>query len=1190
MFTRRDGVTVLEDIDTLSTPAIPGLLIKDCVVRDRQKDVNTEFISPGTFIHQNGEHVRGYDVDGTDLFSYACEKPLQDFIVDEERLFALDNDGSAYVFCKDAMVPQVHTIGRRPRGWHVVPKTNIVVVWNLLTATVIDWSSETRKALRNHSSRVTAACGNSNVTVTADAAGRVCIWYVASWTCFHEIRVGEPVEQLEIVDNNVAIRCHHKITVMNVTTGKKDYTIPVRSANMCLTRDGMVVAHGPFVELFHKETSIVKLKHKTSFLFRSMNDRFWSLHNLDLKEIRLAHDCLEWTEECLAWIAHPVFPFQNEWPSNHYMDVLAMSCDEWLPKLKSYSVSMPYAWFEHKPLRMAIWEATLDNDVRLSHNWLFLEKETLAPWYDMCESFVLKRVQDSYEWDPKVVAILDATYMHMPIRHIDIKKWCWFHHGRISVRPVMMDIFENDTLAEFLKTIANETSSPDAIMCVPVLAVGSWLRRGYMTVLMRWMRAYHKAYVVAPTHQMMDIYSMITQHCFDEMDRNNMDVPLSGTGTWKTHVRLTPMHVGRYARHAGTHGFIQSVAIQPDGERTVTWSPTHRAPSTQLEGPFEIWEFATKEGPRTYLECALTLMRENEWSSNTSGRTWPWFRSENGASINRGLEISLYDEYMHILSAEWTNTGGVIKTTSDLTIGENDHVDIRCVSPRWSYIKRNLFHIAPLQLKINSILSLSSEKKYLATHYAEELLSCCQSENFREIMCWKPPEARVTCMISNRKYFIMGFEDGSIREYARVVSFHSCLRTFQKQSEPILSLILMDTRLIAICRSSFSVFSVPSGAFLFSNSTNFQHKGALAAGGGRMWIVEYAGMRPFVTLWDIVEEIQMYTIDASTLESEIRFQNIVTCRGACAFGCLSNVITWQEDRFDTIHKLDIQGDITCMTAVDELLCGGTDEGVLFALNIDEDNLQQWVSPHGYAMTTIEPSPDRNHVVVGTVGGQIIVWDARHNALVHTLSLCKRPIASICFDNMFVSVAYSRKVVCLVFISGQSLLSCHTLQNIMNWSHSWRSRILRDAKNIVIPCAMACFQDSELVDSSVITLVEECTREYNDRLDWCQQKVVEALMKSQHPTALVIIQRLVQFRGRRFVCAICNDEESEDTISFLKTCQHRFHTGCLHELIRKVPEHHDQMQYEYALTVELRCPSCRVPFNEDDVQLDVFLNQ
>jgi len=121
------------------------------------------------------------------------------------------------------------------------------------------------------------------------------------------------------------------------------------------------------------------------------------------------------------------------------------------------------------------------------------------------------------------------------------------------------------------------------------------------------------------------------------------------------------------------------------------------------------------------------------------------------------------------------------------------------------------------------------------------------------------------------------------------------------------------------------------------------------------------------------------------------------------------------------------------------------------------------------------------------------------------------------------------------------------------------------------------------------IIEECTEDYADRKEWCDEDTVELLLDVPANASKLILKRLVTFKGPRIDCPICGDSETKDSVSFLKTCHHRFHTGCIAEHIRKTPEYHQEMQYEYALTVELKCPTCRAPFVSEDVKLDNILN-
>jgi hypothetical protein len=42
-----------------------------------------------------------------------------------------------------------------------------------------------------------------------------------------------------------------------------------------------------------------------------------------------------------------------------------------------------------------------------------------------------------------------------------------------------------------------------------------------------------------------------------------------------------------------------------------------------------IWTYAHKEGPKTILECALTLLNEDLWSYQTTCKPWIWFNTHN---------------------------------------------------------------------------------------------------------------------------------------------------------------------------------------------------------------------------------------------------------------------------------------------------------------------------------------------------------------------------------------------------------------------------------------------------------------------------------------------------------------------------------------------------------------------------------
>ena len=136
--------------------------------------------------------------------------------------------------------------------------------------------------------------------------------------------------------------------------------------------------------------------------------------------------------------------------------------------------------------------------------------------------------------------------------------------------------------------------------------------------------------------------------------------------------------------------------------------------------------------------------------------------------------------------------------------------------------------------------------------------------------------------------------------------------------------------------------------------------------------------------------------------------------------------------------------------------------------------------------------------------------------------------------------------------------------------------------------ISCLLNQTHIDN-VIDLLTVCTEEYEHRGIWCNEEFMDILLELQCPQIKNILKRLVTFRGRKFDCTICGDTENNDEIVYIKKCHHYFHKQCIGNLVQKTEEYHDEMQYQYALSVSLRCPICRCPFTEEDIQTDSFVN-
>ena len=195
-----------------------------------------------------------------------------------------------------------------------------------------------------------------------------------------------------------------------------------------------------------------------------------------------------------------------------------------------------------------------------------------------------------------------------------------------------------------------------------------------------------------------------------------------------------------------------------------------------------------------------------------------------------------------------------------------------------------------------------------------------------------------------------------------------------------------------------------------------------------------------------------------------------------------------------------------------------------------------------------------------------------------------------FGGTFCMVACRHELHFMSVVPDRVTLVIHALNTVMAWSNAWKTRLLRDAKQFIEPAIIESLNKGRATNAA-LDLLQVCTEEYEHRALWCSSHLVDALLQcSAADAANSIIRRLASFRGPRFDCAICADDERHGSICYLKTCHHRFHTGCITELIRKTPEYNDEMQYDYALTYSLKCPICRASFYSEDVGEDTLLNK
>ena len=1160
-----------------SKHGIPLYELSDCLVSKKELHPMDQLVEPGIIIRQIGSTITGTYPDGTNYFSFECNKSLANWKINNKKLYAYDSDGTIHVFPFDVPGVTTYPLTRKPHGWCIIPNTSTILFWNVLTLQAFDLDSTKHTVLREHMSKVIDGDASTSIAATGDHLGFLCIWFVASWKCHHNIKTGlEPCHQVRLHnDTEVAVRNDTKIEVYNVVTGKHLFRIKQTAKCIEWSKYGLVINTHENVIAYQENVPTICFNHKSCRLMKYVHDRIWTLRREELTELKLNDTIAEWPLKLIDWLKAPTFPVPSDtWPKR-YLDVLAISAMEWIPKCIEWNP--PKLWFRHPRLRKAIFDAVLHHELySMAKQWSFLTNKTL--WYSKCEEKLEKLVLN-IDFSEKTVQLLRLCYKH--VYSMNIFQWCWFHHGRQQMKPILMHMTKHP---DFMNFVANKPSTQDSILCLTRSGVRTALRNGWYCIFIRWLIKYHEHYPHAPTHHMRQIFTELLLYTYTHLDSNTMDIPLEETGSFKCAEHITPEHTHAYIKLNNQKGFIKHVHCRPETPTEITWLPIHASTplKTNKLTTLHIWTYSVKRGPRNMLECALTLLNEDYWTYQTTKKQWKWFKSEIGAFLCVNASIRIYDETMRIQKATFTENGGEFTTDSNFTVHESEPVSIEWLAPIWSYLESNLYHIIPLKLKICHALSISTRNIGLSTQYASELLQCCGTKAIQEEYEWRV-KTYATAMISSVDGLFVGSKDGIIYEYNTVSEIDKPLRTFESHQQPIIQLELLTGCLVSLCYEQMNVWNLDNGTNIMSIETDMTFVSIILSQIPFFWVVEHNKRHPSITLWDIDTEIPVQRIDTSKYTSGTIFTSSIP---------LPTVIVGKTMYMldnDEMLTLDVDNEITCIAGNSRGICGGTDSGNIFMVHFENNELTHWSAVQEHAVTAMVSVPESKLMITGLANGTLSVWDTEQNHFSMCISIGTSPIHCLFADSMFVMISCNHCLKLISIVEERAVVTVHALNAVIFWSSAWKTRILKAASKVLEPCITDCLLNNVAVPAA-ISLLDECTLEYHDRLHWCSSEFIDILLAAPLNDVHKILRRLASFRGPRFECAICGDDESDDSVAYIKGCQHRFHTGCIAELIRKVPEYNDEMRYEYALEVNLTCPTCRAPFKSEDVLEDTFLNK
>jgi len=1145
----------------------------DCFEDSCTLEESDDFISPGIIIrHSRESEIVGRATDGTILFRYEALHKLKDYVLDDSYLFALDSIGNMYMYKQGTYKPKQYELSRRPVGWALIHSTKTFVYWTTLSFYVYNIDSVSQRTLSGHCSNITAVATSLSTVCSGDSTGILCIWYVSSWQCHHTVNTGARIHSICLRKSTVCVLTTSLLKCYNMESGSLLYSTSVSGNRLISLPIGILVSNYNYIALFKNGVPRLCFKNKHVDLCSSREDnRFFSLNRKKAAELNL--NCPEWPSECIDWISQPTMPFTKVWPKR-YLDVLAISADLWVPRLKQWS--LPKSWFRHERLRDSIWNAVIENGLDVDYSWLFLTPHVMKQWYNKNVNEILLQIKNG-EYMVSVVGLLRRIYKHVTIENPLILKWCWKHHGRKSLNAIIQYLLSHDAACTMLSHIVQEPMTPDAALCITLKAVVHGLKKGYVAIFIQMLASFHTSYVSVPTHHMRDIFKAIISHLYSKLKTSTLDLPLSETGYWSSLSRLNPSITGAYVKSAGICGHITEIKFHP--ESSAYWKPLDSKQEKFVTDNAMIWEYYYDDGPKTLLECALTILNNDAWSSKSVLKPWSWFQTEMGAFESEGLSVRVFDSPMRITSASVLLSTNRIHTSSNLIIDEAEKVEIVAVAPLWSYYDCDLYHIVPMRLKICSEV-LKCTRCPVSIMYARELISCIQYKTFQREYVWNT-ERSITTFTSGLNCFFLGTDTGKIYQYTTVADFVP-FRTLLKHVHAIKSLAVVENRLLSMCDKEVHVWCLQTGVCLFTTHSYMDYEAVIFASMGKAWILERDEEHLFIQLWDIQQELALHRHHILIENEEVLLTTnsefVITTKRAIK---LSDM--------ETIEIKGLLGHITCATVTPFGLCIGTSVGTLYMLDKDFSEIQSFQTLQKDIITCITDMGDQPYVLTGSESGDVAIWDILEGVSILRTNCSRCRIHHIYFDNMFCLIIYYKTIELSSIVHERCILAVNTINCILQWSERWKTRLLKYTSAVIQPTVETCIL-SDIGILEAIEVIMECTTEYADRLYWCNTGFIDVLLKVPTSVTGVIIKRLASFKGPKLDCVICCNPDKVDTICFIKTCQHRFHSECIEELIRKVPEYNREMQYEYALTVTLKCPTCRKLFNPTDVQQDLFLSR
>ena len=305
--------------------------IDDCATELYDVGPHEEIITPGFKIKQDQSMIECTYPNNKQYFTAKHTQNLTNVHLDGRKLLGLDEDGHAHIYPFDSSQATKVALTHKPQGWIPIPHTSYIMHWDVLSHIVTHTGNGSHSHLRGHYVRVLCADASTTVAVSGDRSGRLCIWFVASWSCHHTINTGQDLCQIALYGDKVAARGKTNIQCYDTVTGTLTYQFQCTSNDMQWCSFGLVILTNKHLQVYRDGQCAIKMTANIDRLIKASHNYVWGYYPNKLMKIRFTQDLADWHNQIIDWVESPSTPCPDKhWP-NRYMPILSISAPQWLP-------------------------------------------------------------------------------------------------------------------------------------------------------------------------------------------------------------------------------------------------------------------------------------------------------------------------------------------------------------------------------------------------------------------------------------------------------------------------------------------------------------------------------------------------------------------------------------------------------------------------------------------------------------------------------------------------------------------------------------------------------------------------------------------------------------------------------------------------------------------------------------------